>query len=85
MKALGHLKIMPSKDDRPYAYQTKRAWCTVGATQNARHQNLLKCNRVAVKDTSTGKLGRHRILIENAGQYMIIEQMFEQMYYNDFN
>ena len=52
--------------------------------QNVEHQNSLKCNRVAVKDDSTGKLSRHNFLIENAGKDMSIEQMFEQMYYNDF-
>ena len=38
-----------------------------------------------MKDISTGKLTRHNFLIENAGRDMSIEQMFEQMYYNDFN
>ena len=37
-----------------------------------------------MKDDSTGKLSRHNFLIENAGKDMNIEQMFEQMYYNDF-
>ena len=47
-----------------YAYQTKLVWCIVGPVQNVWHQNLLKCNRVAVKDTSTDKLGRHRFLLK---------------------
>ena len=38
-----------------------------------------------MKHASTGKLSRHHFLIENAGKDMSIEQMFEQMYYNDFN
>ena len=38
-----------------------------------------------MKDVSTGKLSRHHFLIENASKDMSIEQMFEQMYYNDFN
>ena len=38
-----------------------------------------------MNDASTGKLSRHHFLIENASKDMSIEQMFEQMYYNDFN
>ena len=58
MKALEPLKIIPSKDGGPYAYQTKLGWCIVGPIQNVGHQNSLKCNGVAVKDASTGKLSR---------------------------
>ena len=83
MKALQSLKITPSKDDGPYAYQAKLAWCIVGPIQNAGHQNSLKWNRVAVKDASTGKLARHHFLIGKAGKDRSIEQIFEQMYYND--
>ena len=38
-----------------------------------------------MKDASIGKLSRHHFLIDNASKDMSIEQMFEQMYYNDFN
>ena len=38
-----------------------------------------------MKDASTAKLARQHLLIENAGKDMSIEQMFEQMYCNDFN
>ena len=84
IKALEPLKIIPSKDGGPYAYQTKLGWCIVGPIQNVGHQNSLKCNRGAVKDASSGKLSRHHFLIENASKDMSIEQMFEQMYYSDF-
>ena len=56
IKALEPLKIIPSKDGGPYAYQTILGWCIVGPIQNVGHQNPLKCNRVAVKDASTGKI-----------------------------
>ena len=85
MKALELLKVILSKDGGPYPYQTKLGWCIVRPIQNVGHQNSLKCNRVAVKDASTGKASRHYFLIENAGKDMNMEQMFEQMYYNDFN
>ena len=38
-----------------------------------------------MRDASTNKLARHHFLIENASKDMSIEQMFQQMYYNDFN
>ena len=34
---------------------------------------IVKCNRVAVKDASTGKLSRHHFLIENASKDMSIK------------
>ena len=37
-----------------------------------------------MKDASTSKLLRHHVLIENASKDKTIEQMFEQMYYNNF-
>ena len=85
MKVLEPLKIIPSKNDGPYAYQTALGWCTVGPRQNVVHQNSLKFNRVAVKDESTSKLARHHFLIENACKNMSVEQIFQRMYHNDFN
>ena len=85
LKALEPLRIIPSKDAGPYAYQIKLSWCIVGSIQNVGHLNSLKCNRVPVKDESTSKLARHHFLIENADKYISIEQMFEQVYYNDFS
>ena len=38
-----------------------------------------------MKNASTGKLLRHHCLIKNAGKDMSVEQMLEQIYYNDFN
>ena len=39
---------------------------------------------IVSKDASTGKSSRHHFLIENSSKDMTVEQMFEQMYYNDF-
>lgn len=38
-----------------------------------------------MKDTSAGKLAKHHLLIENVDKDMGIDQMFEQIYYNEFN
>ena len=84
MESTGH-KLFPSKDGGPYGYQTKLGWCIVGPIQNDGYQNSLKCNSVAVKDESTGKLARHHFFIQNAGKDMSVKQMFKQMYYNGFN
>ena len=42
MKASEALKIIPSKDGGPYAYQTKLGCGIVGPIQNIGHQNSLK-------------------------------------------
>ena len=85
MKALEPLRIIPSKDGVPYAYQTKLGWRIVEPIQNDGHQNLVKCNRVLVKEASTSKLARDPFHIENADKDMSIENMFAQMYYQGFN
>ena len=85
INTLEPLKIIPSKNGGSYAYQTKLGWCIVRPIQNAGHQSLCKCNRVAVKKASTGKLARDNFFIENSGKDMSIEQMFEKMYYNNLN
>lgn len=38
-----------------------------------------------MKDTSIGKLARYNLFRENVGKDMGIDQMFEQIYYNEFN
>lgn len=38
-----------------------------------------------MKDTSTGKLARYNLFMENVGKDMGIDQMFEQIYYNEVN
>ena len=85
MKALEPLRIIPSKDGVPYAYQTKLGWRIVEPIQNDGHRNLVKCNRVLVKEASTSKLARDPFHIENADKDMSIENMFAQMYYQGFN
>ena len=85
MKTLGSLKITTSKGSVPNSYQTKLCQSIVRPIQNAGYQHLLNCNRVAVKDESHRELARHHFLIENVGKDMSIEQMFEQMCYNDFS
>ena len=39
MRPLKNLKIIPSKDGGPYAYQTKLFWSIFGPIQNFEHQN----------------------------------------------
>ena len=85
INTLEPLKVIPSRNGDPYAHQTKLGWCIVRPIQNAGHQKLLKCNRAAVKEASTDKLARQNFFTENAGKDMSIEQMFEQMYYNNLN
>ena len=79
------LKIIPSKNDGPYAFQTTLGWCALGPRQSVGRQNSLKFNSVAVKDESTSTLARHRFFIENARKNMGEEQIFQRMYHIYFN
>ena len=55
MKALGPVKIIASQDGRSYAYKTKLGWCIVGPIVSDKNGEALRCNRIAIKDTITGK------------------------------
>ena len=50
MKALEPMKIIPSKEDGPYAYKTLLGWCILGPVMNTEAERNISCHRVAVKD-----------------------------------
>ena len=44
MKALEPMKIIPSKEDSPYAYKTLLGWCIVGPILNSEAERSISCH-----------------------------------------
>ena len=43
------------------------------------------CNRVAVRDISSSKLGAHHVVVEDMVKGISLDEMFQRMYNHDFN
>ena len=85
MKALEPTRILQSQDGGPYAYKTKLGWCVVGPI-NCRAKNCsTSCNRVAVKDVASLKLGAHHFTVEDSVKDISLEEMFQRMYKQNFS
>ena len=66
MKALEPMKIIPSKEDGPYAYKTLLGWCIVGPIINTETERSISCHRVAVKDVTSSRLAPHHFGVEKS-------------------
>ena len=62
MKALEPVEIIAGQNGGPYAYKTKLGWCIFGPIVCNRNEEAFKCNRIAVKDSVTGKLLLHHFV-----------------------
>ena len=85
MKALETTRILQSQDGGPYAYKTRLGWCVVGPINCTVKNCSTSCNRVAVKDVASSKLGSHHFTLEDSAKDISLEKMFQRMYKQDFS
>lgn len=78
-------KVSPAKKMILKYIKQNKVGVLLGQYKNVVHQNSLKCNKVAVKDISTGKILRKHFFIENAGKHLTMELMFKRLHYNGFD
>ena len=83
IKALEPLEIISSRNDGPYAQRTKLGWCIVGRIINKSSNKSVKCNHIAVKDVISGKVASHHFKIDRSE--IVVKEMFERMFHNDFS
>ena len=84
MKALEPMKIIPSKEDGPYAYKTLLGWCIVVpiiSTETERSISVIEY----VIDVISSRLVPHQFGAEKSIKDISLEEMFKMMYSNDFN
>ena len=58
-KALKPIDVIYSKNDGPYAVQTRLEWCIVGPMNGTRSGQGIHCNRIAVKQPDMKDVGKH--------------------------
>ena len=85
MKPLEPFEIIASQDGGLYAYKTKLASCIVGSIVSNKSGEILRCNRMTVKDAITRKLLSHHFVKDPGYKIRDIgaEEMFRKIYHND--
>ena len=75
MKALERMKIIPSKEDGPYAYKILLGWCIVGPIINSEAERCISCHQVTVKDVISSKLASHHFGVEKSIRDISLEEI----------
>ena len=65
MKGLEPTRILQSQDGRPYAYKTRLGWCVKGTINYTAKNCSTSCERAAVKDVASSKLGSHHFTVKD--------------------
>ena len=84
MKALEPMKIIPSKEDGPYAYKILLGWCIVVPIINTETERSISVMEYVIDVISSG-LVPHQFGVEKSIKDISLEEMFKMMYSNDFN
>ena len=58
VEALQLLEVIPSQQDRPYAYRTILGWCVDGPIVDEK-PDTVSCNRIAVLQAENGSIAKH--------------------------
>ena len=65
-RALEPIKVIPSRNDGPYAMKTILGWCIVGPiSYRNQSEGKISCNRTAVMEAGSNKVSRHYFAVEN--------------------
>ena len=83
LKALEPLEVITSEGDGPYAFRSRLGWCVVGPLSERRDENRFYCNRISVKDCSTGKVSGHQLTV-NSCKEDGIGDLLKKLYTTDF-
>ena len=81
LKALEPQEVITSKGDGPYAFRTRLGLYIVGPIAEKRQESRFHCNRISVKDCSTGNSSRHHFTISKCKEEGIF---LEKIYDADF-
>ena len=65
-RALESIKVIPSRNDGPYAMKTVLTWCIVGPISYRKQpEEKISCNQTAVMEAVSEKVSRHYFAVEN--------------------
>ena len=83
LKALQSLEMITSEGEGPHAFRNRLGWCVVGPLSERRDENRFYCNRISVKDCSTGKISGHQLTV-NSCKEDGIGDLLKKLYTTDF-
>ena len=84
LKALEPIEVIRSQNEGPYAFRTILGWCVVGPIEGSHDERNIKCNRIAVQDSSDQTLAKHHFEVSSIVKEQEIKGMLEKLYNNDF-
>ena len=65
-RALEPIKVIPSRNDGPYAMKIVLGWCIVGPiSYRNQSKGKISCNQTAVMEAGSNKVSRHYFVVEN--------------------
>ena len=66
IRALEPIKVIPSRNYGAYAMNTVLGWCIIGPiSYRNQSEGKISCNRTAVMEAGSNKIGRHYFAVEN--------------------
>ena len=83
LKALEPLEVITSEGDWPHAFRSRLGWCVVGPLSERRDEKRFYCNRISVKDCSTGRVSGHQFTV-NSCKEDGIGDLLKKLYTTDF-
>ncbi|XP_057294388.1 uncharacterized protein LOC130622946 [Hydractinia symbiolongicarpus] len=85
-QALEPIKVIPSDGNGPYGLKTRLGWSLVGPLLRRKgEKQKIRCNRIAVKDSSTDKVAALHLIQQDELRDVTIEGMLKRMYDADFS
>ena len=75
--------MIKSEGDGSYAFRSRLGWCVTGPLSERRDENRFYCNRISVKDCSTGKISGHQLIV-NSCKKDGIGDLLKKLYTTDF-
>lgn len=85
-QALEPIKVIPSDGNGPYGLKTRLGWSLVGPVLRRKgEKQKIRCNRIAVKDSSTDKVAALHLIQQDELRDVTIEGMLKRMYDADFS
>ena len=83
-KAVEQIESIPSEENGPFAFRTQLGWCVAGPIES-RGADVIKCNRIRVKDISTDTFAKHHFVLKSKVEDVSVADKLQEMYANDFN
>ena len=83
-KAVEQIESIPSEENGPFAFRTRLGWCVAGPIE-LEDTDVIKCNRIKIKDISTNTIAKHHYVLKSRVEDVSISEKLQEMYAIDFN